>query len=39
MVIRTEGLVGENYVYIHENERVIKCPLAQSVLTISLEAR
>ncbi|ALS01838.1 alpha-xylosidase [Enterococcus silesiacus] len=39
VVIRTDGLVGANYVYIHDNERVIECPLAQSELTISLEAQ
>lgn len=39
VVIRTEGLVGENYVYIHENERVIESKLKQAEQTISLTAQ
>lgn len=36
VVIRTEGLVGDNYVYIHENERVIESKLEQDEQMISM---
>lgn len=39
VMIRTEGLVGENYVYIHENERVIETKLVQAEQEISLTAQ
>ncbi|MCA5013919.1 MULTISPECIES: alpha-xylosidase [unclassified Enterococcus] len=38
VVIRTEGLVGENDVYIHENERVITDRLTETKQTIEISA-
>ncbi|GGC89240.1 alpha-xylosidase [Enterococcus wangshanyuanii] len=38
VVIRTEGLVGENDVYIHENERVIKDRLTETKQMIEISA-
>jgi alpha-D-xyloside xylohydrolase len=38
VVIRTEGLIGENSVYIHENDRVIECALEQAVQKLELYA-
>ncbi|MTD42108.1 alpha-xylosidase [Erwinia sp. CPCC 100877] len=38
VVIRTEGLIGENSVYIHENDRVTEYALEQTVQEIELDA-